>query len=81
MKKDIIRLLPSTSNPSANDLPMVIQYKKRDLQNALPTQVLGTNLGYSRIPEIEVIAREGIDHWITLKAILNWVIIQVQTTV
>ena len=78
--KDMDAYLAS-SNPPANDLPMVIQYNKRDLNNALPTQVLRTNLGYSILPEIEAVAVNGSGVLDTLKAILNRVIIQVQATV
>jgi signal recognition particle receptor subunit beta len=81
MTKEFIRLLDSTSLPGANDFPMVIQYNKRDLHNALPTQVIKTNLGYSGILEIEAVALQGIGVLDTLKAILNRVIIQVQATV
>ena len=81
MTKDIICILPLTSLPKANDFPLVIQYNKRDLHNALPTQVLRTNLGYSRIPEIEAVDLKGIGVLDTLKAILNRGIIQVQAPV
>ena len=64
-----------------DDIPYAIQYNKRDLNNALPTQVLRTNLGYSKLPEIEAGAVKGIGVLDTLKAILNRVIIQVQATV
>ena len=78
--KDMDEYLTS-SNPNANDLPMVIQYNKRDLKNALSPQVLRNSLGYSRIPEIEAVAFQGIGVLDTLKAIINRVMIQVQGTV
>ncbi len=71
----------ASSTPCASNLPMVIQYNKRDLQNALPTHVLRTNLGYSEIPEIEAVALKGLGVLDTLKMILNRVMIQVQATV
>ena len=78
--KDMDEYLTS-SNLNANDLPMVVQYNKRDLKNALSPQVLRSSLGYSRIPEIEAVALQGIGVLDTLKAIINRVMIQVQGTV
>lgn len=55
-----------------NTLPLVVQYNKRDLPNALPLEELRTALGIPEgVPEIEAIATEGVGVFETVKTILK----------
>ncbi len=60
------------------DLPLVVQYNKRDLPNAMPTMILGTMMEVNGHPTFESVAMEGQGVFDTLKAIINRVIKQVQ---
>jgi hypothetical protein len=61
MNKEIIGFLFSSSNPTANDQPMVSHFNKRDLKKALSIQVKRDSMTYSRIREIKAVALQGID--------------------
>ncbi len=81
MTKEITCSILSYPNLTANYLPVVIQHNKWDFNNAPIPQVLKDRLGYTRIPEVETVALQGIGILDTVKAILNRVMIQVQGTV
>ena len=63
------------------DLPIVIQFNKRDLPNALPTQTLQKLLRVNGYPTYESVAMKGQGVFDTLKAIINGTIRQVQREV
>jgi mutual gliding-motility protein MglA len=52
-------------NPAT--FPIIIQYNKRDLPNALPVETLRTRMGFSRCTQIEAVALQGTGVLETLK--------------
>ena len=50
-----------------DEIPMVLQYNKRDLPNALPVEVLNERLNPKRVPFFEAVAKQGIGVEETLK--------------
>lgn len=67
-------------NPQPGNTPIVVQYNKRDLLNALAPEQLRSTLGSTKIKGFEAIAIKGIGVFDTLKAIINKVVLQVQTS-
>jgi mutual gliding-motility protein MglA len=59
-------------------IPLVVQYNKRDLADAVPVISLRNNLGMGEFPEFEAVAFNGEGVFNTLKSIVNDVIFQVQ---
>jgi signal recognition particle receptor subunit beta len=60
------------------NLPLVVQFNKRDLPNVMLTNTLQSMLRINGIPTYEAIATQGQGVFDTLKAIVNRVVIQVQ---
>jgi signal recognition particle receptor subunit beta len=60
------------------NIPLVIQYNKRDLPNSAPITVLEARLGRNGIPHVESIATRGTGVFDTLKMIINTIMIKVQ---
>jgi signal recognition particle receptor subunit beta len=56
------------------EFPLVMQYNKRDLENALPVEVMDRYLNSIRVPRYEAAAAKGIGVFDTLKAVSNMVI-------
>ncbi len=56
------------------DYPLVMQYNKRDLEGALPVEILDRYLNSIRVPRYEAAASKGIGVFDTLKAISKLVI-------
>ncbi len=52
---------------SAEEIPMVLQYNKRDLPNALPLEILNERLNPRGVPFFEAVAKQGIGVEETLK--------------
>ena len=52
---------------NAAEIPMVLQYNKRDLPNALPVEILNERLNPRGVPFFEAVARQGIGVEETLK--------------
>jgi hypothetical protein len=52
-----------------DDLPMVIQYNKRDLPNVVPVEELERQINHRNDPSFESIATEGVGVFDTLRAI------------
>jgi signal recognition particle receptor subunit beta len=67
-------------NPQPENTPIVVQYNKRDLMNAIAPDHLRSTLGATTINGCEAIAIKGIGVLDTLKTIINQVILQVQTS-
>lgn len=59
-----------------NNFPVIIQWNKRDLPNALPVPVLDRYLNRRRVPAFEGIASGGKGVFATLRAISKTVIAQ-----
>ena len=55
------------------DYPLVMQYNKMDLPDALPTAVLDRHLNTSGVPCFEAVAVEGVGVFETLRAICKLV--------
>jgi len=57
------------------DFPLVLQYNKRDVPNALKTEILDHYLNSTiKVPRFEAVASKGIGVFDTLKAISKLVI-------
>jgi hypothetical protein len=56
------------------ELPLVVQYNKRDLANRLPTEELSAQLNPGDVAEFEAIATEGEGVFDTLRAVSKQVI-------
>ena len=56
------------------ELPFVIQYNKRDLQDALPREQLESILNPTGVPSFEAIGTRGVGVFDTLKAVSKQVI-------
>ena len=56
------------------ELPFVIQYNKRDLQDALPREQLESILNPTSVPSFEAIGTRGVGVFDTLKAVSKQVI-------
>ncbi len=65
-------------NLATLNLPMVIQFNKRDLPNAIPPQVLRQFLQLNGQPTFTAVANQGQGVFDTLKAIINGVVSHVQ---
>lgn len=57
-----------------NQLPMVIQYNKRDMPDALSVEELRAQLNPNGLPDFEAVAVEGIGVFDTLKAVSKLVL-------
>lgn len=57
-----------------NSFPLILQWNKRDMPNALPVAVLDRYLNRRRVPSYEAIAFEGKGVFATLRAISKHVI-------
>ena len=62
----------------ASNLPLVVQFNKRDLPNALPASMLHEALPINGQATFEAVARQGQGVFDTLKAIVNGVVSRVQ---
>ncbi|MBA3074333.1 MAG: gliding-motility protein MglA [Anaerolineae bacterium] len=65
-------------NHPIGKIPLVVQYNKRDLADAVSIQSLHQSLGVGKYPEFEAVAFNGEGVFNTLKSIVNDVIFQVQ---
>ncbi len=65
-------------NHPIGKIPLVVQYNKRDLADAVPIRSLHQSLGVGEFPEFEAVAFNGEGVLNTLKSIINDVIFQVQ---
>ncbi|MEM7032240.1 MAG: ADP-ribosylation factor-like protein [Chloroflexota bacterium] len=63
------------------DLPVVVQFNKRDLPDALPLPHLRRALGTVSVPIFEAVAQEGTGVPDTLKMIINKVVKSIQREV
>ena len=64
---------------SINDIPVVIQYNKRDLPDALPLNELDAQLNTKRLTTFEAVAKDGQGVFVTLKEIGRQVIERINT--
>ena len=56
------------------EFPMVIQYNKRDMPDALPLEILEKYLNSMKVPSYEAIASKGVGVFDTLRTISKQVI-------
>jgi signal recognition particle receptor subunit beta len=63
-------------NLSLKEIPMVIQYNKRDLPNIMPLKELQSHLNESEFQHFESVAIRGIGIFETLKAICQLAIVK-----
>lgn len=68
-------------NISAADIPIIVQFNKRDLPNAMPVTGLKGLLHVNGYPTFESVANKGEGVFDTLKAIINSVVTRVQREV
>jgi len=66
------------NNLSIETIPLVIQFNKQDLPNALPSEILRKSIGLNNHLGIKAIAIQGIGVFETLKAITSSVFAQIQ---
>lgn len=59
-------------------VPLVIQYNKRDLSNAMNISCLETDLNVRQVPSFEAIASEGIGVFATLKCMSKQILNRLQ---
>ncbi len=64
---------------SLDKIPHVFQYNKRDLDNALPVDVLNNHLNQNRVPYFEAIATKGVGVLETLTSITKLVVQKLRT--
>jgi signal recognition particle receptor subunit beta len=63
-----------------DEIPMAIQYNKRDLPNAVPIEELQAKLNPGNLPYFEAVASKGEGVFKTLKAISKLVLEQIRTS-
>lgn len=63
---------------SLTQVPYVIQYNKRDLNNVIPVTELKRVLNMDGVPDFEAVANDGVGVFETLKAIVKLVLIQLK---
>ncbi len=57
-----------------SSIPFVIQYNKRDLQDAVPVEALRAQLNPGGVPEFEGVATEGLGVFETLRSVSKLVV-------
>ncbi len=62
------------------DIPLILQYNKRDLTNILPIPLLEQQFNYCNLPSIETIAIKGIGMFKTLQIISELVLEKLHKT-
>jgi signal recognition particle receptor subunit beta len=56
------------------NFPIVVQYNKRDLPDALPVETLRAKMGFNGHPQIEAVAVQGIGVFETLRPAIRYVL-------
>ncbi len=79
LQEDVVSLQELARNLTSQgkkflEYPLVLQYNKRDLDNALPVDVLDRYLNSIQVPRFEAVAAKGVGVFDTLKAISKLVI-------
>ena len=70
---DLVKNLKDASIP-IEEFPLVIQYNKRDVPNALPVEQLRATLNRFQAPDFEAVAMQGVGVFESLKACIEGVI-------
>ncbi len=68
-------------NLMMDEIPVIIQYNKRDLPDAMPIYSLMDELGTERFPAFEAVAFQGKGILDTLKAVIGGVMTRVQKNI
>lgn len=63
---------------SAETVPIAIQYNKRDLENAIPLEILEKDLNKEGFSSFEAVAKDGSGVFATLKAVSNLILTSLQ---
>ena len=63
---------------SIDKIPLIFQYNKRDLENALPLEQLERDLNKNNYPSFEAVAAEGTGVFACLKAISSSILTSLQ---
>lgn len=69
----------ATYKMSIDEIPWLIQYNKRDLDDALSINRLESEINHHKVPNYESVAIDGRGVFATLKALTQMVVAQVQT--
>ncbi len=69
----------ATYKMSIEEIPWLIQYNKRDLDDALSVSRLESEINHHKVPTYESVAIDGRGVFATLKALTQMVVAQVQT--
>lgn len=59
---------------SLDDIPWILQYNKRDLNNAMQVSMMEADLNLGGVPAFEAIASEGLGVFATLKSLAKQVL-------
>ncbi|HBG48285.1 MAG TPA: gliding-motility protein MglA [Cyanobacteria bacterium UBA9971] len=65
-------------NLNLNNIPIILQYNKRDLDNALSFEELESDINEARHPSFEAVATQGQGVFATLKAVSNSILANLQ---
>lgn len=76
--EDMLANLENYGIKLIEDVPLVIQYNKRDMPSALPVEVLRQDLNVWNVPDFEAIAVKGVGVVETFKEIMKLTLEQVQ---
>jgi signal recognition particle receptor subunit beta len=71
---DNLRINLEEQGYDLDKLPYVVQYNKRDLPNAVPTEELSKALNPTQVPEYDAVATTGVGVFDTLKALAKQVL-------
>jgi signal recognition particle receptor subunit beta len=78
---DSIRNLETNLRKQGDDpdvMPLVVQYNKRDLPNAIPMAELEEALNPTKVPSFEAVAPKGVGVFDTLKAVAKLVLTELR---
>ena len=71
--QEMNRILDALGRPIQNT-PLVIQYNKRDLPDAVPVAVLEARLNPHKVPHVEAVANDGVGVMPTLREISKLIV-------
>jgi signal recognition particle receptor subunit beta len=75
---DNLRINLEEQGYDLDKLPYVVQYNKRDLPNAVPTEELSKALNPTQVPEYDAVATTGVGVFDTLKALAKQVLTELR---
>jgi mutual gliding-motility protein MglA len=75
---DNLRINLEEQGYDLDKLPYVVQYNKRDLPNAVPSEELSKALNPTKVPEFDAVAPTGVGVFDTLKALAKQVLTELR---